>query len=258
MSRPTLTDEHKTYVVKRLAAHDKPKAIARDLARDFGVTLTHHGVAAYDPERRAGKHLARRWRDLFAQERAAYLASTAGVGLVEPVRRRSAQDPPAAANRLTDKQKIYVVRRLAAYDKAVVIVGDLARDFGVTVTLKAIEHYNPCLAAGRHLARRWRALFAQAREDYLKTTAEIGYTQKAVRIQLRARYADRAEEAGQFKAASDILDAIARDVGDILDRRQSHDRLKDRAPAPATINLYGRPQPHPAAKPVGHIKKPRE
>ena len=81
MPRTKLTDEQKTYVVKRLAAYDKPRAIARDLAREFGVTVTHHAIAAYDPGRGAGRHLAQRWRELFARERAAYLASTAAIGV---------------------------------------------------------------------------------------------------------------------------------------------------------------------------------
>jgi len=145
-----------------------------------------------------------------------------------------------------------------AYDKPKAIAESLAQDFGVTVTTKAIESYNPCLSTGRHLGKRWRELFAQAREDYLKSTAEIGITQNAVRMRLRERAVHGALEKGQFKAASDILDAVARDVGDILDKRQTHDRFSDRAPAPATINLYGRPQPDPAPKAVGPIRKPRD
>jgi hypothetical protein len=273
MSRIKLTDEHKTYVVKRLAAYDKPKAIARDLAEQFGATLTHHGVAAYDPTRRAGKHLAPRWRALFARERAAYHASTAGIGVDKAGPARGAQDPPKdppkdpssdpseTATRLTDKQKIYVVRRLAAFEKARAIVQDLAREFGVTVSIKAIESYNPCLSTGRHLGERWRALFAEAREEYHKSTAEIGYTHKAVRIQKRASLVDRAEAAGQFKAASDILDAIARDVGDILDKRQTHDRFKfkDRgAAAAATIIINGRTAVEPAPQAAPRVRKPRD
>src|SRR6185436_4966142 len=118
----------------------------------------------------------------------AYRASTAGIGVDDAAcsscvgacscrrtgihfagacaraRKGGVQDPPKASPRLTDQQKIYVVRRLAAYDKARAIVEDLARDFGVTVTIKAIESYNPCLSTGRHLGKRWREMFAQARE----------------------------------------------------------------------------------------------
>jgi len=259
--RTKLTDEQKIYVVQRLAAYDKPRAIARDLARQFGVTVTHHAIAPYDPGRGAGRHLAPRWRELFARERAAYLASTGGIGAdqAQPTRKRKPPDPSVAPTRLTDRQKIYVVRRLAAYDKARAIAQSLARDFGVTVTIKAIESYNPSLATGRHLGQRWRALFAQAREDYLKSTAEIGVTQKAVRIRWRERLTQRAEEAGKFKAASDILDAIARDVGDILDKRQTRDRFRERgAAAAATIIINGRTEVVPATAAAGDVRKPRD
>jgi hypothetical protein len=261
MSRTKLTDEQKIYVVKRLAAYDKPRAIARDLERQFGVTVTHHAIAPYDPGRGAGRHLAPRWRSLFARERAAYLASTGDIGVdkAEPVRKRQPRDPSIAPPRLTDRQRIYVVRRLAAYDKPKAIAESLARDFGVTVTLKAIESYNPCLSTGRHLGQRWRVLFAQAREAYLKSTAEIGVTQKAVRIRRRDRLAERAEEAGQFKAASDILDAIARDVGDIPDKRQKHDRFRERgASAAATIIINGRTEVVPVFEATDRDRKPRE
>jgi len=263
MPRKTLTDEHKTWVVQRLAAYDKPRAIARELAEKFGVTVTHHAIATYDPGRGAGRDLAQRWRALFARERAAYLAGAAAVGVRKaellPAPRRSARDPAAAATRLTDLQKIYVVRRLAAYDRPREIAQSLARDFGVTITVNAIESYNPCLSAGRHLAQRWRALFAQAREDYLKSTAEIGVTQKAVRIRRRDRLALMAEEAGQFKAASDILDAIARDVGDNLDPRRKHERFRDRgASAAATIIINGRTEVVPPSATADRVPKPRD
>ena len=67
-----LNERQKAYVVRRLAAYDRPSVIARELARDFGVTITPQMVGQYNPER-AGA-LAPRWRDLFAQARAAHLA----------------------------------------------------------------------------------------------------------------------------------------------------------------------------------------
>jgi hypothetical protein len=126
----------------------------------------------------------------------------------------------------------------------------------VTVTIKAIESYNHAWrragisgSAGASCLRR--------RATAWQVWPRSASRKKAVRIRRRDRLALKAEEAGQFKAASDILDAIARDVGDILDKRQTQDRFAERgAPAPATINLYGRPQPDPAPKPVGRIRKP--
>jgi hypothetical protein len=262
MARAKLTEQQKIYVVKRLAAYDTPAAIARALAENFGVTITQQAVGDYDPGRTAGARIAPRWRALFAQERAAYHARTAAIGVEKaqgaPGRADSARKPSSCQNRLTDHQRIYVVRRLAAYDKSGEIAEALAREFGVTISLKAIEGYNPCLCAGRNLAQRWKDLFAQAREAYLASTAEIGVTHNAVRIRLRERYAQRAEEAGQFKAASDILDAIAREVGD-MDRRRKHGSFTQRgAQAGATIIINGRAAVEPAPQADGGVRKPRD
>jgi hypothetical protein len=251
MARAKLTEQQKIYVVKRLAAYVPPATIARDLAKEFGVTVTQQSVAEYEPGRKAGRRLAPRWHKLFAQEREGYLASTAQIGVEKaepaPCREVSAQAPSSTQNRLTDQQRIYVVRRLAAYDKPGEIAKSLAQEFGVTISINAIEGYNPGLSAGRNLAQRWRDLFAQAREAYLESTAEIGVAHKAVRIRLREGYAHRAFEEGQFKAASDILDAIARDVGDAFDKRKTHGRFMEFGAAPgATIIINGRTEVGPA------------
>jgi hypothetical protein len=273
MARAKLTEEHKIYVVKRLAAYDTPAAIVRDLAREFGVTVTHQAVREYEPGRAANRRLAPRWRTLFAQERAAYLARTAAIGVDKaepaadgrgktkpvPGHEGRARGPSSPQTRLTDQQRIYVVRRLAAYDKSGEIAQALAREFGVTISLKAIEGYNPGLSAGQNLAKRWRDLFAQAREAFRQSTAEIGATHKEVRIRLRESYAHRAFEKGQFKAASDILDAIARNVGDVFDKRGRHGRLGERgAVAPATIIINGRTIAGPEVEAGGRVRKSDE
>ena len=159
--------------------------------------------------------------------------------------------------KLTEQQRIYVVRRLAAYDKPRAIARDLAREFGVTVSHQLVESYHPGRVAGRRLAPRWKTLFAQARAAFLDSTAESGAMLMAVRVHWREGIAHDAWDAGLFKAASDVLDAIAKDIGGAFDRRQKHEHSGRRAPpAPATINLYGRPQRKPA--PDDPASKPGE
>jgi hypothetical protein len=152
-------------------------------------------------------------------------------------------------NKLTEQQRIYVVRRLAAFDKPRAIARDLAREFGVTVSHQLVESYHPGREAGRRLAPRWKKLFAEARKDFLESLAQTGAMYMRVRVGWREGIAHDAWDAGQFKAASDVLDAIAKDIGEAFDKRQKPEHSGRRAlPAPATINLYGRPQPKPAPK----------
>src|SRR4051812_30617459 len=114
--------------------------------------------------------------------------------------------------KLTEQQQIYVVRRLAAFDKPRAIARDLAREFGVTVSHQAIESYHPGRVSGRSVAPRWRKLFAQARAAYLESLAETGAMYKVLRVHWREGIAHDAWDAGLFKAASDVLDAIAKDI----------------------------------------------
>jgi hypothetical protein len=145
-------------------------------------------------------------------------------------------------NKLTDQQRIYVVRRLAAFDKPRAIARDMKDEFGITVSHQLVESYHPGRAAGRRLAPRWKALFVEARAEFLDMLAETGAMLLAVRVHWREAIAHDAWDAGLFKAASDVLDAIAKDIGGTFDKRKKDEHGRRAPPAPATINLYGRPE----------------
>jgi hypothetical protein len=78
MARPRrrgkLKDDHRAFVVQRLATFDTPKEVVDALKREFGIELTPQGAEAYDPGKRAGRQLSQRWRDLFDATRAKFLA----------------------------------------------------------------------------------------------------------------------------------------------------------------------------------------
>ena len=78
-----LNDAHRIYVIRRLAARHATMAVMRGLKDEFGITLSQHAVDHYDPERAPHSRLAQRWKDLFWQEREAYLARTAHLGVTD-------------------------------------------------------------------------------------------------------------------------------------------------------------------------------
>ena len=86
MPRTTnLTDEHKTFIVRRLAAYETLSVIARGLRQEFGITVPKPVIQYYDPERRQSRNLARRWRDLFWQTRKAFKEGLADIGANYPL-----------------------------------------------------------------------------------------------------------------------------------------------------------------------------
>ena len=48
-----------------------------------------------------------------------------------------------AHNKLTAEQRVYVVKRLAAYESLLSIRRALQQDFGITLSPAAIAHYDP-------------------------------------------------------------------------------------------------------------------
>ncbi len=49
-----LKDEHKAFLVQRLAVFDSPKQAAEALKAEYRVEISPQGAEAYDPEKRAG------------------------------------------------------------------------------------------------------------------------------------------------------------------------------------------------------------
>lgn len=87
-----ITAEHKTYIVQCLACFDSPKAVADGVKQEFGLEISRQAVEAYDPNKRQGKNLAKKWRQLFDETRKTFLEDTSAIAIShKPVRLRTLQ-----------------------------------------------------------------------------------------------------------------------------------------------------------------------
>jgi hypothetical protein len=66
--------------------------------------------------------------------------------------------------KLTDAQRAYVVRRLAADESPSQIARDL-QAFGISITRKSVQHYHPGRTPAGQLAPQWKLLFLQTEAD---------------------------------------------------------------------------------------------
>lgn len=103
-----LTDEQKTYVVQCLAVFQTPSVVVKGIKAEWGVAITPQAVECYDPTKRAGRALAKRWRALFEETRARFLEDTASVGIAHRVVRL------ATLQRLADRAESMGALKLAA------------------------------------------------------------------------------------------------------------------------------------------------
>jgi len=70
---PKFTDEQREYIVRRLAAYERPSRIRREVRERFGIEISHAGIDYYDPTRSAA--CGKQWADLFYTVRRAHAGS---------------------------------------------------------------------------------------------------------------------------------------------------------------------------------------
>lgn len=71
-----LNEAVQRFIVQALACYDTPTQVAESVKEDFGIEVTRQQIASYDPTKAASKNnLAKKWRDLFADNRGYVLAA---------------------------------------------------------------------------------------------------------------------------------------------------------------------------------------
>lgn len=79
----TLTDDQKLHIVQCLACFDTPDEAARSVSEEFGISVARMQAQAYDPNKAAARHLAKKWREIFAATRKAFLEGTAMIPIAK-------------------------------------------------------------------------------------------------------------------------------------------------------------------------------
>lgn len=81
MASAKLNNEVRTFIVQALACFDGPSAVVKAVQEEFGITITRQSVETYDPNKRAGRGLAEKWRTIFEETRAAFIEDTSKIGI---------------------------------------------------------------------------------------------------------------------------------------------------------------------------------
>lgn len=150
------------------------------------------------------------------------------------------------AHKLTDEQRIYIVRQLASYKTSSAIARDLKENFGIEITTQTIDHYHPGRAAGATLSPRFKDLFHEARKAYLAAVAEVGTDDPRVRMLWREEMVLEAWDAGNYRMANAMLDSIAKEAGGAFNRKHEQGRFAVANIQPsAIITITGPSEPVP-------------
>lgn len=73
---PNLREEHKTFIVQRVAMYDSPTQVAEAVKDEFGITIGRQHVRAYNP---AQCTVATKWKAIFDATRKSFLESVSEI-----------------------------------------------------------------------------------------------------------------------------------------------------------------------------------
>lgn len=68
-----LNDQHKMFIVQRLACFDTPTSVAESMKEEFGLEVGTQTIHHYDPTKKSSPNLSQKWRDLFDATRKEFL-----------------------------------------------------------------------------------------------------------------------------------------------------------------------------------------
>lgn len=95
--KPTLPEDVKCFIIAGLAAFDTPSQVVEAVKTEFGRELSRQVVEAHDPTKRAGRKLAKKWREMFEAARATFIEDATSI----PIAHRSTR--LRALNRMAAK-----------------------------------------------------------------------------------------------------------------------------------------------------------
>lgn len=121
---------------------------------------------------------------------------------------------------LTNEVRSHIVQALACFDPIQTVRESVKKDYGVDVTKQHVESHDPTKAAGKGLARRWVELFEATRKAFIEDTSGVGISHRATRIRLLQRYAQKAEDQKNYRLAADLLEQVAKEMGDAYTNRR--------------------------------------
>jgi len=114
---------------------------------------------------------------------------------------------------LTDHEKLFLVRALAAYEPPTSVAKAFQLQFGKEITPQRVESYDPTKMSGERLGKKLKTEFFRARESYLNDLDSIPEASKAVRVRNLAAAAKVMAGRNNHLAAAQLYEQIAKEVG---------------------------------------------
>lgn len=128
----------------------------------------------------------------------------------------------AAANPIPEHIKVAIIQGLACFDGIATVAEHIKTEYGMVVSMQAIEAHDPTKRAGKKLAQKWRTLFEETRANFIADTAAIPIAHKATRLRALQRMIAKTEKQGNMALAAKLLEQAAKEVGNAFTNKVDH------------------------------------
>lgn len=124
---------------------------------------------------------------------------------------------------LTDTHRAWLVTRCACYEKPSVVAADFESEFGMTISEKGVEYYDPTKVNGQKLAKKWRVMFEAVRDEFHKDLATyVPLATKGVRVKHLAEAAEDFRDRRNYIGMAGMLQDIAKEMGNVHTNKREH------------------------------------
>jgi hypothetical protein len=122
--------------------------------------------------------------------------------------------------KMRDVHRAFLVRELACFASPSEAVNAVKDQFGIDITMQAVEHYDPTKKAGQKTAKKWAEMFAMARQAFIEEVSEsVPFAHRSVRIKELAHAANQFKRQKNYIGMARILEQIAKEVGNVHTNR---------------------------------------
>lgn len=122
--------------------------------------------------------------------------------------------------KLTDKQKLFIVKALACYDTPTQVAAAVKEEFGIEVARTQVSKYDPTKEAGCDLSAKLCAIFDATRAGFIEQVKDIPISSQAFRLRALGRMLNKVESQGNVPLAAQILEQAAKEAGGAFTNRR--------------------------------------
>lgn len=119
---------------------------------------------------------------------------------------------------LSNEVRAFIVQGLAKFQTPQEVAVDVKNIYGVEVTRQHVESHDPTKAAGLNLAKKYKDLFFEYREQFKADISSIPIANLAVRL---SRLENEYQKSKNPKHKLEVLEQAAKEVGEVFTNKQT-------------------------------------